>query len=153
MLYKRFRTSRVAVSKRNHQEVEWPTLRNRLYTPSPRKLFCSKDANEYAQSEHAEPPADKIADKVDLLSRLASASPERDSREKERPADGTRGVRVTVRQARIVLYHEKLQFEEFSEEVHMLDLFWLGWRGPSQVGGIYKAGSVYQPQARVIDAH
>ena len=91
--------------------------------PSPsRKRVCRQDANEDRDGHGGEPPADNVADHVDLLPELVVARPEADAADQERPVQWPRGVRVRVGEACVVLEHGDLQLKELAEEAHLASL-------------------------------
>lgn len=95
------------------------TIRDRIQRATPGNQIRANDTNEDGQPNNASPPADDIANEVDLL--VGSiVRPEADTADEERPVDRSTSVGMRCRQTSVVLEHEYLQLGKLLEEVHVL---------------------------------
>jgi hypothetical protein len=94
------------------------TIRNGIHAPASRQKVGSKDPDIDRQRNSARPPTNDVTDQINLLL-VVVVRPEADTTEKEWPVDGIAGIWMRTGQSCIVLKHEKLEFGEFLEEVHL----------------------------------
>lgn len=148
-MYSRLRIAvevRVVSNRRRSErgdERDGRTSRDWREAATLRELVRAEDANKDAERHDARPPADDVADEVDLGPRDGAARPEADAAQEERPVDRTRRIRVRVGEARVVLQHEDLQLEELAQEAHLGGLARLLLR-PHQVRLVCARGCVGQ---------
>ena len=102
---------------------------------------CANDADVRRDRDDARPPADDVANEVDLLLAIVLC-PKADAAEEERPVDRAARIRVRRRQAGVVLDHEQLQLDELLEEVALLGLL------VPDVGVIADVGTACRAQHR-----
>lgn len=79
------------------------------------ELVCSDNADENGQDAGGEPPAERVAEEVDLLAGVVF-SPEGDATKKERPLDWLRAVRMRGCERVVVVEHGALKLQIFSQE-------------------------------------
>lgn len=84
-------------------------------------MICGDDADEDGEEGGGDPPADGVADEVDLLAG-SILRPERHTAKQERPLDGLGSVRVRGGESVVVVEHRALELEVFLPERHGLDL-------------------------------
>ena len=96
------------------------TLRDRVNASPSSQKVRTNDASEDGQRDYTSPPADDIADHVNLTLGFILC-PEGDTRKKEGPVDRVRRIGVGGSQTGIVLDHQCLEFGKLAEEVHRLD--------------------------------
>lgn len=84
-------------------------------------MVCSNNAGKHSQKTADKPPANGVANEVDLLTRIILC-PEAHTSEKERPVVRLAGVRVAAGQLAVVVKHGPLQLKPLAEERQRLDL-------------------------------
>lgn len=78
-------------------------------------MVCCDNASKHSQKTAGDPPANGVANKVDLLT-CVILSPEAHSAEQEWPVVRLAGVRVAAGQLVVVVEHGPLQLKPFAEE-------------------------------------
>ena len=89
---------------RKSSEVGRPTVRNRLNASPSSQKVRTDDTSEDGQRDYASPPADKVADHINLTLGFILC-PEGDARKKERPVYRVRRIGMRGGQTGIVLDH------------------------------------------------
>lgn len=77
------------------------------------ELVCSDNADEDGQDAGGKPPAERVAEEVDLLAGVVF-SPEGDATKEERPLDWLRAVRMRGCERVVVVEHGALKLQIFS---------------------------------------
>ena len=102
-----------------------PTVRDRLNASPSSQKVRTDDTSEDGQRDYASPPADNVADHINLTLGFILC-PEGDARKKEGPVYRVRRIGMGGGQTGIVLDHQHLKFGKLAEEVHRFDFLRLG---------------------------
>lgn len=84
------------------------------------ELVCANDAGEDREETASDPPTDRVAEEVDLLSGVV-LGPEADSTEEEWPLDGLTGIGMAAGEGIVVEEDGALQLEVLDQEREGLD--------------------------------
>jgi len=101
------------------QRVGRRTLRDRIDASPSGQEVCTNDTSEDGQRDYASPPADNVANHVNLTLGFILC-PEGDTGKQEGPVDRVRCIGMGGSQTGVVLDHQRLELGKLAEEVHVL---------------------------------
>lgn len=113
-------TCQLSAQTRNHADPLLTVIQSINTTPE-RELVRSNDASIDRKQAACNPPADRVTQKVDLLTGLI-LGPETNTPEQEWPLVGLRGVRVAAGQLVVVPEHGPLKLKPLPQERQGLHL-------------------------------